>query len=170
MTDLAIAISACLLGTPCRYDGRAKPCAAVQELRQVPGLRLVPICPEVAGGLSTPHPASEIAQGAPHWRVVSSTGTDVTDAFMRGAEKTRERVRGTGCCLAVLKAKSPSCGHGLVYDGSFTGALVPGDGVATRMLLDAGVPVINEGQLEELWNAHGREGIVQALEGIAKRR
>lgn len=170
MHSLPIAISACLLGNPCRYDGRAKPCSAVQALRQVPGLRVVPICPEVAGGLSIPHPASEIISGAPAWRVISAEGTDVTGAFVRGAQKTLERARSTECRLAVLKAKSPSCGHGLVYDGGFTGTLVPGDGVAACMLLDAGLPVINEAQLEELWNTHGCEGIVAALEAVAKQQ
>lgn len=170
MSDLTIAVSACLLGTPCRYNGTAKPCAVVQRLRELPGITVVPICPEVSGGLSIPHPPSEITQGAPRWHVINAEGTDVTEAFVHGAQKTLERVRNTGCNLAVLKAKSPSCGHGLVYDGSFTDTLVPGDGVAARMLLDADVKVIDEAQLEELWDAHGSEGIVGALKAMATQK
>ena len=160
--SLTIAVSACLLGTPCRYDGRAKPCAAVQELQHVPDIVLVPICPEVAGSLPTPRPASEI-QGD---RVVNTEGVDVTAAFERGAARELVRAQATGCCLAILKAKSPSCGHGLVYDGSFSGALVPGDGLAAAALVAAGIPVINEDELAALARDTGGAGIGEALRAL----
>ena len=139
---MKIAVSACLLGEPCRFDGAAKPCAQVIEL----GKRheLVPVCPECAGGLPTPRPASEIDAATPALRVVNAAGEDVTAAFMSGARRTLELVRAEGCEMAVLKAKSPSCGSGLVYDGTFTHTLVPGWGVAARLLADAGIPVVDE--------------------------
>ena len=143
---MKIAVSACLLGEPCRFDGAAKPCAQVIEL----GKRheLVPVCPERAGGLPTPRPASEIDAAAHALRVANALGEDVTAAFVLGAQRTLDRARATGCELAVLKAKSPSCGSGLVYDGTFTRTLVPGWGVAARLLADAGIPVLDETQAE----------------------
>ena len=145
---MKIAVSACLLGEPCRFDGAAKPCAQVIDL----GKRheLVPVCPECAGGLPTPRPASEIYAAAPALRVVNAEGADVTAAFLAGAQRTLELVRVEGCGLAVLKAKSPSCGSGLVYDGTFTRTLVPGWGVAARLLADAGIPVMDETQVESI--------------------
>ena len=145
---MKIAVSACLLGEPCRFDGAAKPCAQVIDL----GKRheLVPVCPECAGGLPTPRPASEIYAAAPALRVVNMEGADVTAAFLAGAQRTLELVHAEGCELAVLKAKSPSCGSGLVYDGTFTRTLVPGWGVAARLLADDGIPVMDETQAKSI--------------------
>ena len=145
---MKIAVSACLLGEPCRFDGAAKPCAQVIDL----GKRheLVPVCPECAGGLPTPRPASEIDVAAPALRVVNAAGEDVTAAFMSGARRTLELVRAEGCEMAVLKAKSPSCGSGLVYDGTFTRTLAAGDGTTVRALRAAGIPVVDETQVEGL--------------------
>ena len=141
-----IAVSACLLGTKCRYDGSAKPCPPVIALKSKH--TLVPICPEVAAGLPIPHAPNEIASTKPLC-VRDSEGIDNTEAFVRGAEKSVERARNKGCDLAILKAKSPSCGSGLIYDGTFSGALVPGDGVACALFKQAGIAVVDENHIPE---------------------
>lgn len=192
---MKIAVSACLLGEACRYDGRSKPCARVQELA-ADGHELVPICPEVAGGLPTPRTPCEIARapwidsaetpaaddGAPRflssephresngrsgetehggsdsasrdskaraanehsWTILDASGTDRTAAYARGAQAELARAKEAGCKLAILKAKSPSCGSGEVYDGTFSGTLVPGWGIAAATFRDAGITVIDE--------------------------
>lgn len=161
--SLTIAISACLLGTPCRYDGRSQPCPAAQSLSQLPGVAVIPICPEVAGGLPTPRTPSEIVGTGTTRRVVDAEGIDRTDAFVAGAQATLEHIRATGCKVAILKAKSPSCGRGRIYDGTFSGTLIPGDGVAARMFAEAGIPVLTETELTELWDQAGAEGVMQEL-------
>lgn len=140
-----IAVSACLLGVPCRFDGKSKPCADVLALRR--RFQLVPVCPEVAGGLSVPHSPCEIVCAESALHVVDVKGCDATDAFVHGARVTCERVAAQGCDVAILKSKSPSCGSGLIYDGTFTGTLTSGYGVAARMLIEAGVSVIDETQI-----------------------
>lgn len=144
---MPIAVSACLLGEPCRYDGEARPCEAVRALSER-GCKLVPVCPEVLGGLPVPRVPCEIAVGESAVRVSSFEGCDATDAFLAGAAKAVEQVQEAGCKLAVLKAKSPSCGNGAVYDGTFSGTLVPGYGLAARALREAGVRVVDEVQLQ----------------------
>ena len=137
-----VLVSACLLGEPCRYDGKAKCAAGLEEALAAHGCDIVCICPERDGGLPCPRPTSEIApDGA---RVVNEAGEDVTDAFERGARIAVETACEHGCRLAVLKAKSPSCGAGSVYDGTFTGRLTEGDGFAVRALRAAGVRVVDE--------------------------
>lgn len=149
---MRIAVSACLLGVACRYDSRSKPHSGV--LRMIEGHDVLPICPEVAGGLSIPHPACEIVSGhnpdAGEGRlaVTDAEGIDQTEAFSRGAQVTLDAVREFEAELAILKAKSPSCGTGLVYDGTFTGTLREGWGVAARALHAAGIPCIDEEQAE----------------------
>ena len=139
-------VSACLAGEPCRYDGGCSPCAAVAEL--VRSGRALPVCPEVLGGLPTPRVPSE-RRGD---RVVAKDGADVTDAFVRGAEEALRLAREQGCSVAVLKARSPSCGSGEIYDGTFTHTLTEGDGLMAQMLKKKGVEVYGESQLEELVN------------------
>ena len=146
---MKVAVSACLLGRPCRYDGASKPCAAALRLLETPGVEVVPVCPEVEGGLPTPRPASEIVAREPELLLRNTAGEDVTAAFVRGAQETLRLVRREGCELAVLKAKSPSCGKGLVYDGTFSGTLAPGDGVAAELLAAHGVRVVDERELED---------------------
>lgn len=138
---MKILVSACLLGVPCRYDAQSKPCAEVMALGR--DNELVPVCPECLGGLKKPRPASEIQPGAP-LRVMNSESLDVTAAFEEGARKTLERAYAQGCDFAIMKAKSPSCGSGRIYDGSFTGTLSDGDGVAVRALREAGIEVKDE--------------------------
>lgn len=144
----AIAVSACLLGHPCRFDGASKPHAAVIALAE--RFELVPLCPEVAGGMPVPHPPCEIDSSSQRLRVIDVDGCDMTEPFVEGARRCADRACAAGCGFAVMKAKSPSCGSGQVYDGSFSGTLVPGWGVAASLLRDCGIRVIDETQLDLL--------------------
>ena len=144
-----ILVSACLLGEHCRFDGAAKPSPAVLALAA--RYDLVPICPEVAGGLPTPRVPSEIVGG----RVINRAGEDVTAAFVRGAMAAVEAARKYAVRWAVLKARSPSCGRDTVYDGTFSGALTPGDGVTAGALRAAGVRIYTEEEAEQLLIASG---------------
>ena len=139
-------ISACLLGLACRYDGQSKPLDRALLDALMARWQLVPVCPEQLGGLATPRPPSE-RQGA---RVVSRTGADVTEQYRRGAEQACDVCRLFGCGTALLKARSPSCGSGEVYDGSFTGTLTPGDGVTAQALKAQGVRVYVESEIGAL--------------------
>ena len=114
-------ISACLLGVCCRYDGESKP--IMQTVALMERYHLVPVCPEQLGGLPTPREPSERRADT----VVSRSGADVTAQFRRGAEQALHLARLYGCKAAVLKERSPSCGSGEVYDGTFSGRLTPGD-------------------------------------------
>lgn len=145
---MKILVSACLLGVACRYDGASKglPDSVLRELmaRHV----LVPVCPEQLGGLPTPRAPSE-RRGS---RVVMRTGADVTAAFTRGAQQTLVLAQRFGCTAALLKQRSPSCGYGEIYDGTFTGACVPGDGVTAALLSAHGIRVYGEDAVSELLN------------------
>ena len=192
---MRIAVSACLLGEACRYDGRSKPCARVSELAGL-GYDLFPVCPEVAGGLPTPRTPCEIVRapwrgskkahtanssapilpaneatreneghaswaerergdsascgresneaGGDSWTILDASGADRTAAYARGAQAELARAKEAGCKLAILKAKSPSCGSKEVYDGTFSGTLVPGWGITAATFRDAGIRVIDE--------------------------
>ena len=137
-------ISACLLGESCRYDGKSKPCEAVERLQKE--YELLPVCPECMGGLPTPRPPAEIQKDG---RVINREGRDVTANYRRGAEMTLELARREDCHIALLKEKSPSCGRGRIYDGSFTGTLTEGNGIcAALLLLQNGIEVLGESQIE----------------------
>lgn len=141
----SLLISACLLGVPCRYDGNAKPCPAAAELERF--FQLFPICPEVAGGLPTPRAPSELQ---PDGRVISRGGRDVTAEYQAGAQAALSLARRTGCRLAVLKEKSPSCGYGAIYDGSFSNTLKSGNGVTAQLFSEHGITVVGESRIPEL--------------------
>lgn len=131
-------ISACLLGVQCRYDGGGQAVAKLDDLME--RYELIPVCPEQLGGLPTPRTPSE-RRGD---RVVARDGSDVTDAFSRGAEEACRIACLYGARLALLKARSPSCGFGEIYDGSFTGRRIPGSGVTALRLSAMGVEIYNE--------------------------
>jgi D-alanine-D-alanine ligase len=133
-----VLVSACLAGEPCRYDGRANTHPAVVRLAEQG--RAVLVCPEVLGGLPTPREPMELCGG----RVLGASGADATDAFRKGAQLALAVARQHGCTQAILKARSPSCGVGQVYDGSFTRRLVPGDGVLAALLKAQGIAVCTE--------------------------
>jgi uncharacterized protein YbbK (DUF523 family) len=134
-----IVVSACLLGVECNHRGRGSRSEAVHALEG--GARLVAVCPEVAGGLPTPRPAAELQADG---RVRTEAGEDVTDAYLRGAAQAVDVARAAGAARAVLKARSPSCGSHEVYDGSFTGKLIRGIGIAAAALAAAGLEVVSE--------------------------
>ena len=136
-------MSACLLGVACNHLGRSNTSSAVVNLGR--DRRLIPVCPESAGGLPTPRPAAEIG---PSGRVQTATGDDVTDAYERGAAQAVRLAAAAGAGGAVLKARSPSCGCHEVYDGTFSRTRVPGEGVTARALRVAGVPVWSEEDVE----------------------
>lgn len=135
---MRLAVSACLLGDPVRYDGGSKPCAEVIELTKKN--QVCPVCPERAAGLSCPRPPAEQVGE----RVLLKGGTDVTRAFADGARAECAAAQRAEVPLAVLKAKSPSCGVGLVYDGTYTGTLTAGMGVCARLLAKEGICVVTE--------------------------
>lgn len=141
---MRLLVSACLLGCRCRYDGASREHPLAKELAE--RHTLVPVCPEQLGGLSTPRPPAERRGGL----VVTRDGADVTEQYRRGAEETLRLCRGLGCEAAVLKERSPSCGRGEIYDGTFSGTLAAGDGVTAELLSAVGVPVYGESQIEEL--------------------
>ena len=138
-----ILVSACLLGTACRYDGKSKPCERVIALSNT--YNLIPICPEVMGGLPTPRVPSEICGD----RVMMKDGRDVTENYNRGAKQALEIARENECTVAILKEKSPSCGSGLIHNGLFDGGLVTGDGITTRLLKKEGIRVLGESEITE---------------------
>lgn len=136
-------VSACLLGVECRYDGGSNrlPDEKLERLKEK--YELIPVCPECYGGLTTPRVPSERVGD----KVVSKTGTDVTAEFSRGAQAALYLAKLFGADIAVLKENSPSCGSGTVYDGSFSGTLTSGDGVAAQLLKENGVTVIGESSI-----------------------
>lgn len=141
---MKLLVSACLLGCRCRYDGASKvqPLAAALAQRH----ELVPVCPEQMGGLATPRPPAE-RRGD---RVMTAAGIDVTAQYRRGAEEALALCRMLGCEAAVLKERSPSCGCGQIYDGTFTGTLTSGDGVTAQLLAQQRIPIYGESQILEL--------------------
>ena len=141
---MRILISACLLGCRCRYDGASKSHPLIPALAARHAL--VPVCPEQLGGLPTPRPPAE-RRGD---RVVTAAGADVTEQYRRGAEEAWRLCAALGCTAAVLKERSPSCGCGAVYDGTFSATLTAGDGVTAALLRERGVAVYGESQLEAL--------------------
>jgi uncharacterized protein YbbK (DUF523 family) len=155
----ALLISACLLGVACNHEGRGSPRAVVEELGR--RYRLIPVCPEVLGGLSTPRPAAELAGGdgvavlAGEAVVVNVDGHDVTAAYRRGAEAAVMLARSTGVTRAVLKARSPSCGSSRIYDGTFSRRLVDGQGVTAAALRAAGIEVCSDEDCDEDGSAGG---------------
>ena len=141
---MKILVSACLLGTRCRYDGASKAHPEIAALAE--RHTLIPVCPEQLGGLPTPRTPAE-RLGA---RVVTKPGGDVTEQYLRGAEETLKLCKLLGCEAAVLKERSPSCGCEEIYDGTFSGTLTAGDGVTAEVLKAQGIAVYGESQIEVL--------------------
>lgn len=135
----AYVVSACLAGFHCKYDGGSNPCPEIVELFQK-GLA-IPVCPETLAALPSPRAPSEIL---PNGKVASKNGEDLSAAFERGAAFALDLALKSGCRKAILKSRSPSCGCGQIYDGTFTGNLRPGNGKWTEKLLDAGFEIWTE--------------------------
>ena len=138
-----ILVSACLLGESCRYDGKSKPCERVIALSNT--YNLIPICPEVMGGLPTPRTPSEICGEL----VLMKDGSDVTENYNCGARKALAIARENACTVAILKEKSPSCGSGLIHNGKFDGGLINGDGITAKLFKQEGIRVLGESQITE---------------------
>lgn len=142
-----ILVSQCLYGgDPVRYDGKSKAETDIRFLKWKDEGRLVPVCPEVFGGLPIPR-ADAQRQGE---RVITRTGCDVTKEYLKGAEEAVRLAREYGVICALMKEKSPSCGSNRIYDGSFTGNLTDGQGLAVELLRNAGIKVFSEEQLDDV--------------------
>ena len=144
MKKQPILVSACLLGVCCRYDGESKPCESVISLREK--YILIPICPEVDGGLPTPRTPSERVGD----RVLMRDGKDVTENYRNGSDEALRKAKEFSCKYAILKARSPSCGSNKIYDGSFSGNLTDRDGVCAELLKKNGITVLTEDEIDLL--------------------
>lgn len=138
MSDVrTILVSACLLGENCKYNGGNNRNERV--IRRVAGHRVIPVCPEVEGGLPCPRKPVEWRDG----RVVTRDGEDCTEAFRLGVQRVCQRIAGQQIDLAILQSRSPSCGVKQIYDGTFTGARVDGMGLLARTLADMGIGLVD---------------------------
>ncbi len=134
-------VSACLCGINCKYDGNSNLNHELQK-RVIEG-ELLPVCPEVLGGLPIPRTPCEIRNG----KVFTKDGREVTGQFWDGAYRTLEIARAAGAKKAFLKQRSPSCGCGKVYDGTFSGEIISGDGITAALLKQNGITVLTEEDL-----------------------
>jgi uncharacterized protein YbbK (DUF523 family) len=136
-------VSACLAGVDCNYKGGNWENEHVMKL--VEEGKAVLCCPEAAGGLPTPRTPAEIIDG----KVITKDGDDVTDAFLKGAGIALELCKEHNCTKAILKATSPSCGKGTIYDGNFNGTIIEGDGITTKLLQENGIEVISSDEINK---------------------
>ena len=139
-----ILVSACLLGCACRYDGKSVKNDNVIKLGE--DNILIPVCPEQLGGLPTPRTPSERIDG----KVISRSGADVTEQYNKGAETALYIYNISEADFALLKARSPSCGRGIIYDGTFSGNFKKGNGVTAELFIKNGIEVFTEEELEKL--------------------
>lgn len=134
---MKVGVSACLLGVNCKYNGGNNFSEAL--VRYLGNREIVPLCPEVYGGLPTPRVPAEMVEGV----VKDKEGRSVDDAFRKGAAIALQKVLDEGVELVILQSRSPSCGVKEVYDGSFSGKLIPGKGVFAALLAEAGIPAVD---------------------------
>ena len=139
-----VLMSACLLGVNCRYTGDGKRLEGLERLMEL--AEIFPVCPEVMGGLTTPRtPAERVGD-----KVIAKDGTDVTFQYHRGAMESLYLAKLFSAEYALMKERSPSCGYGVIYDGSFTGGFKPGNGTASELLSKNGIQIYGESRFEEL--------------------
>ena len=155
-----VLISACLLGDNCRYDG----CNSLISPLKNASIQWIPVCPETEGGLPTPSLKSELQYPASNILdfgkgILNEVGEDIADAFVIGAKKSLQKISGQNVKYAILKSKSPSCGVGQVYDGSFSGKLIHGNGIFAQFAIDAGIKIISSDDTDK-WS--------ELLEGKSK--
>ena len=148
-----VLVSACLLGKNCRFNG------GHSHLPDLEGLDVdfIPVCPEEAGNLGTPRPAAEMQKGAEsilngNGSVVDNDGKDVTEKFIQGAEESLKKGINSGAEYAILKSRSPSCGVGKIYDGSFTNSLIDGDGIFAHLCRQKGIHCISSDDFDKIKN------------------
>ena len=151
---MKIAVSACLLGENCKYNGGNNYSETAAKFLE--GHEVIPICPEVMGGLPTPRESSEIVDGV----VKHRDGSSVDEEFRRGAEVALRAVIESGAELVILQSRSPSCGVKSVYDGTFTGTLIPGRGVFAQLLAERGIRMLDVAELQQM-NNNGWNGILR---------
>lgn len=143
---MKLLVSACLLGTNCKYDGKNNFNEDLNKFLTENDCEVITVCPEIAGALTTPRVPSEIING----KVVNKEGVDVTEQFINGAEKCLQKALEQNVDAAILKANSPSCGSGKIYDGTFSKKLVEGDGIFAAKLKEQGIKIYNENNFSEL--------------------
>lgn len=150
----SILVSACLLGKNCKYNGGNNYNSEIEALASK--YNLIPVCPEQLGGLSTPRLPAEIQQGGGkdvlcgRAKVVRKDGADVSEQFIEGAKEVLNTAKQKNVKLAILKSKSPSCGKGNIYDGTFSGNLIKGNGVTTDILEENGIKVLTEKDIQQI--------------------
>ena len=137
-----IAVSACLLGENCKYSGGNNKNEAV--LKFVEGKEVIPVCPEVAGGLPTPRVPVELVNGM----AINRDGVNVDKEFRLGVERILNKLENEDIELVILQPRSPSCGTKQIYDGTFTGTLIPGQGMFAKALIEKGYKVVEPDELE----------------------
>lgn len=139
-----ILISACLMGINCRYNGESEIVKELEELKNK--YNLIPVCPEIYGGLKTPrNPAERVKD-----KVLTNNGEDVTEGYAKGAEEILKLAKFYDCKYTILKERSPSCGFGRIYDGTFSKTTIDGNGVTADLLAKNGVKIIGESKIQEL--------------------
>ncbi|MDO4531893.1 MAG: DUF523 domain-containing protein [Bacillota bacterium] len=141
---MKIAVSACLLGHNCKYSGGNN--RSQKVLDYIEGHEVVPVCPEVTGGLPTPRVPVELKDG----KAINRDGEDVTEYFCRGVELTMKKVQEEGVSLAILQPRSPSCGSKQIYDGTFAKTLIDGKGMFAQALVEAGIPILDGDDIPEI--------------------
>ncbi len=139
-----ILVSACLLGCNCKYDGKNNYNQSVVDLSEKH--RLIPVCPEVEGGMKVPRKPVEIVNA----EIMNIDLENFTKIFKKGAEIALIRARDNKCQIAILKSNSPSCGYGYVYDGTFSGHLIKGNGITADLLSESGIKIYNEQEIEKI--------------------
>lgn len=143
-------VSACLLGINCRYDGKNRKNHEIVKFLK--GKEFIMVCPEELGGLSTPRIPCEIVNNTinENVKVINKNGEDLTENFLKGANKVLDIAKSKGIKKAILKAKSPYCGKGLIYDGSFTAKLVKGDGITAKLLKENKIEIFTENEINKI--------------------
>lgn len=141
-------VSACLLGENCKYNGKNNFNQKIADFCSSGNHEIIPICPEVLGGLPIPRTPSEIVNGT----VINKNGENVDFQFRLGAQKALEIVKNGKIDFAILKANSPSCGNEQIYDGTFSGKLIAGQGIFVQLLNSLGIKVYNENQIEQFFS------------------
>ncbi|MBU3101671.1 MULTISPECIES: DUF523 domain-containing protein [Clostridium] len=149
-----IIVSSCLCGINCRYDGSNN--LDTQVLKLLKEGKVIPVCPEQLGGLATPREPCEILNGNGldvidgKATIIGTKNNDATSSFLKGAYETLKIAEEIGATVAILKARSPSCGVSKIYDGTFSGTLRPGNGVTAELLLSKGIKVFTEEDLDDI--------------------
>lgn len=140
---MTILVSACLLGENCKYNGGSNRNERV--LRYIEGHEVIPVCPEVEGGLSCPRKPVEWRDGC----AVTADGDDCTDAFNRGVARVMTRIEGKRIDLAILQSRSPTCGVKQIYDGTFTGTKIDGQGALAKALAERGIRLMDSADVPD---------------------